>query len=685
MSALIEVRDLSLAYRNGASWQRVLHGVSFSIEKGEVLGLVGESGCGKSTVGLTLLGYRNHAARIETGQVLFGGDDLLCLNRPALDRLRGNRIGFVPQNPTTALNPGIRIGEQIAEPLRLHGVAPGGEQARARAIELLKLVGLAAPGQAMRRFPHELSGGQQQRVCIALAIACEPDLIVLDEPTTGLDVTTQEQIIALLVDLRARLGTAMLYVTHDLGLLAQIADRVGVMYAGHLIELASVTGIFSSPRHPYTRGLVGSVPRIDDDGTEQRHPLRGMLRRQDLPAGCPFAPRCDFARPSCGSNPQKLERAGPGHQVACERFRELDVEASSAPIKGTSSNRAFGAGKPPILSISHASIAYGIRQGWLGRLLPGQPFVAVDDLSLEVAEGETVALVGESGSGKSTVARAVSGLLAPLAGKIALNGERLPPLIRHRTKDQRRRIQYIFQNPDASLNPRARVGSILARPLAVFGDADDQHTNERISAALADVRLDAGYAQRFPDQLSGGERQRVAIARALVAKPALLLCDEILSALDVSVQASVIELLRKLKAERNVAMLFISHDLAVVRSLADRVGVLFRGQLMELGPVAAVFRPPYHPYTLSLLQAVPRIEAAGRRPRAIRQAGGESLAGAKCGYAGRCPWQRGRTCVEEIPPWRDAGNGLAIRCHIPVAELASLSGLTANTTIGAIP
>ena len=685
MSALIEVRDLSLAYRNGASWQRVLHGVTFSIEKGEVLGLVGESGCGKSTVGLTLLGYRNHTARIETGQVLFGGIDVLCLDRPSLDRLRGNRIGFVPQNPTTALNPGIRIGEQIAEPLRLHRIAADARQASERAIELLTLVGLAAPRQAMRRFPHELSGGQQQRVCIAIALACEPDLVVLDEPTTGLDVTTQEQIIALLVGLRARLGMAMLYVTHDLGLLAQIADRVGVMYAGHLIELASASGIFARPRHPYTRGLVGSVPRIDGDGTGQQRPLRGMLRRQELPAGCPFAPRCDSARPACSENAQQLQLAGSGHHVACERFPELSVEPSLAPIKGTSSKRAFGAGKPPILSISHVSIAYGVRQGLLGRLVPGQPFVAVDDLSLEVAEGETVALVGESGSGKSTVARAVSGLLAPLAGTIALDGERLPPLIRHRTKDQRRRIQYIFQNPDASLNPRARVGSILARPLAVFGDADDQHASDRISAALADVRLDAGYAQRFPDQLSGGERQRVAIARALVAKPALLLCDEILSALDVSVQASVIELLRKLKAERNVAMLFISHDLAVVRSLADRVGVLFRGELTETGPVEAVFRPPYHPYTLSLLQAVPRIEAAGRRPRAIRQAGGESLAGAKCGYAGRCPWQRGQTCVDETPPWRDAGNGLAIRCHIPVPELAGLSGLTSRATAGATP
>ena len=693
MSPLIEVRDLSLAYRNGSSWQRVLHGVSFTIAKGEVLGLVGESGCGKSTVGLTLLGYRSHAARIEGGEVLLEGRNMLALDRPALDKLRGNRIGFVPQNPTTALNPGIRVGEQIAEVLRLHGRAKSEAEAEARAIELLGLVGLPAPAGAIRRFPHELSGGQQQRVCIAIALACYPDLVVLDEPTTGLDVTTQEQIIALLVDLRARLGTAMLYVTHDLGLLAQIADRVGVMYGGHLVEVAEASELFSAPRHPYTRGLIGSVPRIDDDGSRSAAPLRGMLRRRELPVGCPFAPRCDFAKPSCSVNGQRLEAAGPRHQVACEQQQVVAAQSpASNSSAGTRPTRQGAAARPPVLAVDGITIAYGRRTGLFGRLFPGRPFTAVRELSFDVREGETFALVGESGSGKSTVARAVSGLLAPAAGRIALDGGVLAALVRNRSPAERRRIQYIFQNPDASLNPRVRVGTILARPLEVFGDADGGVPNQvrdRVATALADVRLEASYAGRYPDQLSGGERQRVAIARALVAGPSLLLCDEVLSALDVSVQASILSLLRKLKAERNVAMLFISHDLAVVRSLADRVGVMFRGELMEHGPVDAVFRPPFHPYTLSLLKAVPRIEAAGKKRTRVRGLAGEAIADARCPYAGRCAWQLGRKCIDEAPPWRDVAGGLAIRCHIPIDELsvkardAGLAGTPANS--GATP
>jgi peptide/nickel transport system ATP-binding protein len=327
--------------------------------------------------------------------------------------------------------------------------------------------------------------------------------------------------------------------------------------------------------------------------------------------------------------------------------------------------------KSAVLSLDSVSIAYGQRSGLLGRLFPGRPFFAVRELSLEVGEGETFALVGESGSGKSTVARAVSGLLAPVNGRITLNGAQLPTMVKDRTLEQRRRIQYVFQNPDASLNPRARIGTILARPLAVFARSAGGDLQERLAAALLDVRLEPGYAGRYPDELSGGERQRVAIARALIADPELLLCDEILSALDVSVQASVLALLRKLKVEHNVALLFISHDLAVVRSLADRVGVLFRGELMETGPVEAVFRPPYHPYTLSLLQAVPRIAAAGRERARARPVQGDSVAGAACPYAGRCPWQLGQKCIDMAPPWQAAADDLAIRCHIPIQELAA--------------
>ncbi|MBA3516630.1 MAG: ABC transporter ATP-binding protein [Rhizobiales bacterium] len=669
---VIRVTGLKIAYRDADSWLRVLHGVDFTIARGEVLGLVGESGCGKSTAGLQLLGYRHPNMRVEGGQVLFQGQDLLSLRRRELDRLRGDRIGFVPQNPTTALNPGIRVGRQVAETLILHKRAEGLAKAFDRAAELFDLVGLPEPRRLLARYPHQLSGGQQQRVCIAIAVACEPDLVVLDEPTTGLDVTTQEQIISLLVNLRARLGTAMLYVTHDLGVLAQIADRVGVMYAGHIVETAPAAELFGAPRHPYTKGLVASVPRIDDPvNAAQAMPLQGALRRRELPPGCPFAPRCAHSEPSCWERRQFLEEVRPDHRVACQRWRAVGagrVAAEVIALRGP--NRT----PEPILSLQEVTLAYGRQNGLVGRWLPGKPFVAVRDLSFVIGKGETFALVGESGSGKSTVARAVSGLLPSSTGTIRFDGAPLAGSYRNRTADERRRIQYVFQNPDASLNPRAPVGKILGRPLQMFLQLSRREAEARIERALSDVQLEAGYAARYADQLSGGERQRVAIARALIAEPELLLCDEILSALDVSVQANIIQLLRRLRAERAISMLFISHDLAVVRSLADTVAVLFRGQLMEIGRNEDIFAPPYHPYTHSLLMAVPTIASVTTPRRTARFGARATESGRRdgaCAFAGRCPWQPGRICQDIDPPWRVTQSGLSIRCHLPLPELAS--------------
>jgi peptide/nickel transport system ATP-binding protein len=668
MSApLLEVTGLGISYRQQHGWQQVVSGVSFAIRKGEAFGLVGESGCGKSTVALQLLGYRHPSSRIDGGRVLFEGQDLLTLDRADLNRLRGNRVSFVPQNPTTALNPGIRTGSQIAEVLRAHGKAASDGEAIKHAVELFGLVGLPHPARLARRYPHQLSGGQQQRVCIAMALACEPDLVVLDEPTTGLDVTTQEQIIELLVSLRTRIGMSMLYVTHDLGVLSQIADRVGVMYAGHMVEIATTADLFGQPRHPYTRGLIASVPRIDGPQGNLSRPLRGMLRREDLPPGCPFQPRCDFAEPSCAQREQILEQVAVGHDVACQRWRALSLPAvvPSGDAKATRHPDQ----QTPLLALNDVALAYGTGAGWLGFGGQNRTFTAVHQLSFSIARGETFALVGESGSGKSTVARAISGLLAPAAGEISLLGKPLPPLVRQRSAEQRRQIQYIFQNPDASLNPRARVGKTLARPLELFLHASGSDIRKRIGQALADTGLDADYALRFPDQLSGGERQRVAIARALIVRPELLLCDEVLSALDVSVQARILELLRNLRERHQVTMLFIAHDLAVVRQLADRVAVLYQGQLMEIGDTADVFSPPFHPYAHSLMMAVPSLARAQEKPRAVPPAPLRPVANPACAFAGRCPWQAGKICEEVEPPWRRTPQGLAIRCHLPLDEL----------------
>lgn len=663
---LVEVIDLDFAYRRGEGWHRVLHQVNFTIHQGEAFGLVGESGCGKSTLAYQLLGYRRENNRIEAGRIVFAGKDLQKLDRPALDRLRGNRVSLVPQNPTTALSPSMRVGRQIAEVLRFHGAHASGEPARV--ITLFRLVGLPEPDTIGDRFPHQLSGGQQQRVCIAMALACEPDLIVLDEPTTGLDVTTQEQIIELLAALRGRLGMSMLYVTHDLGLLAQIADRVGVMYAGRMVEIAATDVLFSEPKHPYTRGLIASVPQIEHLARSTEIILRGLLKRDELPPGCPFEPRCDHAEASCATDVQALDEVDFGHSVACRRWRELEVSARRrAPTIGLLAPMPSEA--MPTLSVEAVDLGYA-STGHIFRG-PSTPKV-VEDLSLTMSAGETFALVGESGSGKSTVARAISGLLPPQKGAIRFEGHILPGSVSARSRDLRRRIQYVFQNPDASLNPRARIGTILARPLELFFDLNATARNARIARALDDVRLDGSYAGRFPDQLSGGERQRVAIARALVAEPTLLLCDEILSGLDVSVQANVLVLLQRLRREHRLSMLFISHDLAVVRSLADRIGVMFRGRLLELGTVKDVFAPPFHPYTYELLMAVPSIDRRRVRhaPRPTHRARATS---AGCVFAGRCPWQLGSVCEEVKPPWRDTATGHAIRCHVALPELTRLA------------
>jgi peptide/nickel transport system ATP-binding protein len=682
-AALLKVVDLIVSYRQQSGWQPVLCKVNFTISRGEAFGLVGESGCGKSTMALQLLGYRHPASRVNGGQVLFNGQDLLSLKRGDLDRLRGDRISFVPQNPTTALNPGIRVGQQVIETLLGHGKVADNAAALDRTTELFDLVSLPQPTNLLRRYPHQLSGGQQQRVCIAMALACNPDLVVLDEPTTGLDVTTQEQIIELLVDLRARIGMSMLYVTHDLGVLSQIADRVGVMYAGHMVEIAPTVALFSQPRHPYTRGLIASIPRLDQPEETLARPLRGLLRRDELPAGCPFQPRCDFAEPSCSERPQSLDRVALGHEVACQRWRALAAPAVAAVGEAAATRPATA--EAPLLTLDGVTLAYGAAHGWLGWLTRFGAVVAVQDLSFSISRGETFALVGESGSGKSTVARAISGLLSPQSGRILLQGQPLPELVRLRTAEQRRRIQYVFQNPDASLNPRARIGSILARPLEMFLDLDAKSVRLRIMQALSDTRLDSSYAARFPDQLSGGERQRVAIARALIVKPELLLCDEVLSALDVSVQASILDLLRGLRERHQVAMLFIAHDLAVVRQLADRVAVMYQGQLMEVGDTADVFAAPFHPYTHSLIMAVPTLARAREGRRAGRLLPRPPPAARACAFAGRCPWQPGRICEDIAPPWRRTARGLAIRCHLPLAELEQRAGKTAVAPGGASP
>ncbi len=667
VEALVEVDGLSVDFASTEGFASVVRDVSFSLRPGESLGLVGESGCGKTTTALSLLGYRRPNSRIAAGQVRFRGRDVLTLSARELRRIRGRQVALIPQNPATALTPGMRIGNQIEEAMRVHGIGGSRSERADRVHRMLEQVLLPPSARIARKYPHQLSGGQRQRVTIAMALACDPQLLVLDEPTTGLDVTTQAQILELLARLRTELGMAFLYVTHDLGVVAQICDRVGVMYAGQLVEEAPTRELFGNPRHPYTQGLIAAVPSV---AAPQRDPvlLRGLLQREKLPQGCLFAPRCDFALTECWIERQSLTTASPDHRVACWRWREVGVPEATAGCERLDRRPAPVVAETPLIDVREIECAYEyIRPTRTARR---QPLLAVREVSFYLNPRETFALVGESGSGKSTIARAIDGLLTPLAGRILCGGRDITGDVRTRPQQLRREIQMVFQDPDSSLNPRQRVSQIVGRPLEFYFGLKGESRRRRVEQLLDDVRLEPLFAGRYPDELSGGERQRVAIARALAAQPTVMLCDEVLSALDVSVQANVLELLRALQSEHEIAYLFISHDLAVVRSVAHRVGVLYRGELCEVGPVEDVFSSPFHPYTHMLLSAVPEIDMTQVLLVVHTDpATSTSASRSACPFAHRCPLKVGRVCDDVEPPWQVRREGHAIRCHIPLEEL----------------
>ncbi len=683
---LLEVRGLSIGYATSTGEiAPVLQDVSLSLGRGQSLGIVGESGCGKSTLGLALLGFLRDGSRVLAGEVRFEGVNLFGLDPESLRKLRGRRIALVPQSAAQSLTPSMRIGAQLAESLAIHrGMAAG--EARAEAERLLGQVRLPAPAQLAQRFPHQLSGGQQQRVAIAMALAGGPELLVLDELTTGLDVTTQAHILDLLDEIRARTGVAMVYVSHDLGVIARVSASLAVMYAGEVVELGATAALFARPRHPYTRGLLGSVPRLDQAGLPQALPGQppAPLAR---PPGCAFAPRCAFADEQCvrAAPPLVPTIALTPHVVRCYHSERVATSGPAERAVALTPLAPVAAG-PPLVEVSDLYVHYargGVDALWrrLRGVAPGPP--ALSGVSLRIARGETLALVGESGSGKSTMARAIAGLLPVSAGGLRMGADDLRRDSAQRPAALRRSIQLIFQNPDASLNPRQTVGQILERPLQIFFGLPQGERRRRVAGLLDQMRLGAHYATRFPGQLSGGEKQRVAIARAFAAEPELVLCDEVVSALDVSVQAAVLELLMGLKAERGVTYLFISHDLAVVRAIADRVAVLYGGQLCEQGAAAQVFAAPFHPYTESLIAAAPA-PTPGRRGQAMAAdtAVAAPATGRGCPFAARCPRRLGSICAEEAPPWQEGLAGHSIRCHIPLAELQAAQA-PAALTVGA--
>jgi len=679
-TAVLEVGNLSLEYPSGDGWLRALDGVSFEIGKGRALGLVGESGSGKSTTALAVMGLLAGEARIPGGRILFGGRSLLELPAEERRALRGARIGMVFQDPFTSLNPAIQVGRQIAEPLVLHRALSEGDAA-IEARRLLDEVGIPRPQDVARAYPHQLSGGMKQRALIATALACSPELLVLDEPTTALDVTIEAQILDLLERLRRDRGLSMLYITHNLGVVARICEDVCVLYAGRVVESGPTSEVLYAPKHPYTKGLLASLPKVAERQVRLA-PIPG--RFPDLaspPSGCIFHPRCHFALERCREEPQIL--SGVGHAVGCWRADELAGVQWPAPEAQAHVPKATAhAGAPPLVEMRNLakhfqmggvfdSIRFDPSGGFPLRFDPLR-VRAVDGVTLDIAPGEVLGLVGESGCGKSTLGRMLVRLIEPSDGEVRILGEDFSKLSGKALHEHRRIAQIIFQNPDSSLNPRKTVGEIVARPLALFGLARGDELEARVAALLDLVRLPASYASRYPHQLSGGEKQRVGIARALATEPRFIVCDEAVSALDVSVQAYVLNVLAELRDRLDVAYLFISHDLSVIAHIADRVAVMYRGAIVEEGPVEEVLMPPFHPYTEALLSAIPEVGRGAGGDGRIRLRGDavekDGLVSG-CRFQHRCPRKLGSICETDAPPWRAAGAEHRIACHISLEDL----------------
>ncbi|NUX98444.1 ABC transporter ATP-binding protein [Paraburkholderia youngii] len=681
----LTVVGLTVTYRIRGRDREVLQDVSFRVRRGEAYGLVGESGCGKSTVAMATLRYLPRNGKVKAGKIVIAGADVQKLGADALRSMRATTVSMVYQDPGRALNPSLTIARQISEAFEAAGVAR--DEALHRTLEMLQRVRIAAPERVMDSYPHQLSGGMQQRVVIAMALASNPALLILDEPTTGLDATVEAEVLDLVAQLREELGTAVLFISHNLAVIGRMCERIGVLYAGKLVEEGATQDVFARPRHPYTVGLLRCLPSAGRSKDRERLdtiagglPLPGSVTQ-----GCIYAQRCRLADERCRRDAPPPYRLGAPHgdQMARCHYHERAIElpraaSSEEPVAAASSNAAARASSAPVLRARNLSKTFHVS---------GAPLRAVDDVSLELASGETLGLVGESGSGKTTLARLMLGLLAPDAGGVLeLDGAPLAARVTRRSDEQLKSLQIVFQNPDSALNRAHSVKRLIGRALARFTALRGPQIDERLGTLTDAVRLPERYLDARSRQLSGGLKQRVAIARAFAGEPRVVVCDEPTSSLDVSVQAAILNLLADLQRERGVSYVFISHDLHVVRYVSDRIAVLYLGRLLEIGPAAAVFDGPQHPYTEALLSAVPTLpgeRASGEEHRRARihltgELPGAGAMPSGCVFHTRCPRKLGAICEQQDPPFLDAGGAAdspsahRIRCHIPVATLREL-------------
>jgi peptide/nickel transport system ATP-binding protein len=668
---LLDVEGLRTHIRMRHSTVEAVDGVSLTIREGETVGLVGESGCGKSITGLSIMRLLPPGGRIVGGSIKLAGQEITALAEPEMARLRGNDVAMIFQDPMTSLDPTMTIGDQIAEPVRAHR-AVSKKEALERAAEVLNLVGMPKPRERLKAFPHQLSGGLRQRAMIAMALACEPKLIIADEPTTALDVTIQAQILALLDDLKERLGMGMLLITHDMGVIAGRASRVMVMYAGRIVETASAEALFQDMRHPYTEALLESIPDVKTGRKEVLYSIPGLPPDlSNAPAGCRFSPRCRYAQDRCRAQDPQLE-GELEHRYACffpvQRPRQpaAAAAATSGAPSGSASRAEAG---EPLLVVDHVVKEFPITKGVLQRRIGSVK--AVSDVSLQISQGETFGLVGESGCGKTTLGRMITALATPDSGAIRFDGIEVSRLRGAALRRQRRQFQLMFQDPYSSLDPRMRVTSILREPLAAhhIGSRADQQA--RIQGLLAEVGLSARSLGLYPHEFSGGQRQRIGLARALTLEPRLIVADEPVSALDVSIRSQVLNLMRRLQAERNLTYIVISHDLSVVRYLADRVGVMYLGKLVEVGPAAQVYEHPAHPYTAALLAAIPvpdPVQERAKRPRVTGELPSAANPPSGCRFRTRCPRSED-LCARQEPTMMAFGTTAhTAACHFPLEQ-----------------